>query len=87
MAPLEQLLCPRRAVHGHLSHHVAGDVAPPAPTLTLVEAICIFVSKHLEAEETSCVSRPVLHAPCTPSPQRPPTRDCRRMLYLSWNRK
>lgn len=71
MALLEQLLCPRRAVHGHLSHHVAGNVAPPAPTLTPVEAICVLVSKHLEAEETSCVSRPGPRAPCTPIPSTP----------------
>lgn len=52
--PLEQLLSPCWTVHSHLSHHVAGDVACTAPTLTPVETISVLVSKHLEAE-TGCL--------------------------------
>lgn len=53
--PLEKLLSPCWAVHSHLSHHVAGDVACAPPTLAPVETISVLVSKHLEAR-TGCLN-------------------------------
>lgn len=67
VTPLEQLLSPCGTAHSHLSHHVAWDVACLAATFPPIEAISIFVPKHLEAK-TSCLRRPVGLASCTPRP-------------------
>lgn len=65
---LEQLLSLRGAAHGHLDHHVAGDVAHAAATFAPVEAVGILVPKHLKAK-TSCLRRPVQLAPWGPGPE------------------
>lgn len=90
MTPLEQLLPPCRTVHRHLRHHVAGDVACPAPTFTPVEAIGILVPKHLEAK-TRCLRRPVQLAPCAPGSEPHSaargTAGERSIFGGPWNRK